>query len=436
MIRGWKKRHVFAALGIAMVGFAALMVGLVIWSESRVQARLNALRAAGEPTSVDELEQLASVPEGQTDLTQAWLAAIAPFDSKILPIPQDMNIDSGTPPPGEDWPQLAKAEELLTANAAKLEALHLAAEQSGGVYYPGLRQFMDIQQRLGHWNQARHAARWLQLEARVRAHRGDPSGAIDSVEAMLAAAESMDREPLIAGFLVRVAILGMTMEELQTLLESGTLPAENLREFQQELRKVDLQGGLTLATQGERVAGLHWYEHPPTGGGAIGRFAWQVQNGSLSDYLDGMTPIVDATELDWPEGLTKLETLAAAAANQTNIALWLQPISAVQSMTQAAAIITAKVRAADAAIAVVLYYQKHGQLPERLDELVPEFLPEVPADPFHDAPLNYRVENGEVVIYSVGLDRVDDGGRDVSTDDASRSGDFGFRLPLPDGSAE
>jgi hypothetical protein len=85
----WTKRRVFAALSIAVAGFAALMVGLVIWSESRVQSRLDALRAAGEPTSIDELEQLASVPE-QTDLTDTWLAAIAQWRSALKRDPPEV----------------------------------------------------------------------------------------------------------------------------------------------------------------------------------------------------------------------------------------------------------------------------------------------------------------------------------------------------------
>ncbi len=41
-------------------------------------------------------------------------------------------------------------------------------------------------------------------------------------------------------------------------------------------------------------------------------------------------------------------------------------------------------------LAVELFLRKHGKLPETLEELVPEFLPEVPVSPFSGAPLQYE----------------------------------------------
>ena len=66
--------------------------------------------------------------------------------------------------------------------------------------------------------------------------------------------------------------------------------------------------------------------------------------------------------------------------------------------------------AADAAIAVERYRRKEGKLPQRLDDLVPDFLPQIPTDPFDGRPLRYRVREEEYLIYSVGADRVDNGG--------------------------
>ena len=56
---------------------------------------------------------------------------------------------------------------------------------------------------------------------------------------------------------------------------------------------------------------------------------------------------------------------------------------------------------------------EHGALPDQLEQLVPEFLAELPVDPFDPdgQPLRYiRAEDGHV-LYSVGYDGKDDGGR-------------------------
>lgn len=75
------------------------------------------------------------------------------------------------------------------------------------------------------------------------------------------------------------------------------------------------------------------------------------------------------------------------------------------------------------ALALHLHRKKRGALPATLAELVPVYLPTVPQDPFDPAhPLIYRrVEAGEsasgrqgFLLYSVGADGTDDGGKDCS----------------------
>ena len=59
-------------------------------------------------------------------------------------------------------------------------------------------------------------------------------------------------------------------------------------------------------------------------------------------------------------------------------------------------------------IAAARYRRKHGSLPPTLDALVPEFLAEVPRDPFDASrPLSYDVEQG--TIHTVGADGAFDG---------------------------
>jgi hypothetical protein len=66
------------------------------------------------------------------------------------------------------------------------------------------------------------------------------------------------------------------------------------------------------------------------------------------------------------------------------------------------------------AIALKRYSLRHGNYPESLDALVPEFLSAVPTDYMDGKPVKYRRnEDGSFTLYSVGEDGKDDGG-DVS----------------------
>lgn len=63
------------------------------------------------------------------------------------------------------------------------------------------------------------------------------------------------------------------------------------------------------------------------------------------------------------------------------------------------------------AIALELYRRRHGDWPASLADLIPDLLPAVPPDRMNGEPMRYAVRGGRPVLYSVGLDRDDDGGR-------------------------
>jgi hypothetical protein len=71
------------------------------------------------------------------------------------------------------------------------------------------------------------------------------------------------------------------------------------------------------------------------------------------------------------------------------------------------------------AIALERYRMRHGNLPEDLSGLVPEFLTAIPRDPVDGRALRYhRSANETFLLYSVGEDAVDNGG-DPTTATAS-----------------
>ena len=51
----------------------------------------------------------------------------------------------------------------------------------------------------------------------------------------------------------------------------------------------------------------------------------------------------------------------------------------------------------------------HGELPDTLDDLVPEYLQEIPKDPYDGKPFRYSKE--KKIVYSVWENMVDEGGK-------------------------
>ena len=59
-------------------------------------------------------------------------------------------------------------------------------------------------------------------------------------------------------------------------------------------------------------------------------------------------------------------------------------------------------------LALKAYTNEEGELPKTLELLVPEYIAQIPEDPFAGRPLSYSAE--KKIIYSIGVNRIDDGG--------------------------
>jgi hypothetical protein len=66
-------------------------------------------------------------------------------------------------------------------------------------------------------------------------------------------------------------------------------------------------------------------------------------------------------------------------------------------------------------LAIRDFRSEHGRLPDKLEDLVPAFLPQLPRDLYGGGPLIYRRKESDFELYSVGRDTVDNGGKFDST---------------------
>ncbi|MGH7989832.1 MAG: hypothetical protein ACREDS_06580, partial [Limisphaerales bacterium] len=87
------------------------------------------------------------------------------------------------------------------------------------------------------------------------------------------------------------------------------------------------------------------------------------------------------------------------------------------------------------AIALERYCLAHGEFPESLDALAPQFMEKIPHDVIGGQPLHYRrTSDGQFVLYSVGWNETDDGGVVVFNQGKTPSvniseGDWVWRYP-------
>ncbi len=81
------------------------------------------------------------------------------------------------------------------------------------------------------------------------------------------------------------------------------------------------------------------------------------------------------------------------------------------------------------ALALAAYHADHGKYPEQLSELAPKYIATIPRDPFNDDPLHYTRQPKGFLLYSVGRNEKDDGGRDSDSDPGEQYDDIVIRVP-------
>ncbi len=81
------------------------------------------------------------------------------------------------------------------------------------------------------------------------------------------------------------------------------------------------------------------------------------------------------------------------------------------------------------AFALAAYRRDTGHYPAKLDDLAPKYLAAIPADLFSGKPLIYRPTANGYLLYSVGVNGKDDGGR--TPEDNPPGDDLCVRMPLP-----
>jgi hypothetical protein len=102
------------------------------------------------------------------------------------------------------------------------------------------------------------------------------------------------------------------------------------------------------------------------------------------------------------------------------------PLGAFSSAVNATPLIID--RSSRVAVAVERFRRDRNRLPGALTDLVPQYLSDIPADPFTGRPLLFQATAGSYTVYSVGMNEKDDGGDLTSDSRGTRVGNRGARI--------
>jgi hypothetical protein len=407
-----------------------------------VQAEVARIQAAGQPITVEDFVAFHQVPQGTTDTTALWLAAIRlavqPKGPAAGNLPyvgtgriEQLNAQAPT--------LLPAAEAYLAAYEDAVVATRQAAAAKGECRYP-----IDFRQgasaKHGDVQNLRQLSRLLSLRARVATNRGREQEAIESIELLLALGHSLDNEPAMTSQLVRNVVFDMSLAELELLIGNQILAEEQLARLESKLQAIETQGPTRLAILGERRVGYREFHHmanmPTSGAGKLERPADCL---AYLHMMDDLLAAADMPAADRMQEVLKTGSQLNAKAHsldpwqRSNVALSLQVMPAFTQLFHATARFEAERDSALAGVAFRRFQLKHGRAPSSLAEMIPEFLPAVPADPFRrGAPLTLVTTGNQFAIYSVGINGVDDGKLLIDPDTQDDTGMAGNMVIAPE----
>jgi ABC-type transport system involved in multi-copper enzyme maturation permease subunit len=332
------------------------------------------------------------------------------------------------------------------------ESLVLARSLSGMPYgrFPVNFSPDGVSTNLSHCDAVRLLFWSLALYVFDQSQAQDADGAIRSCQAMVNAGRSIGDEPASISQLVRMAARTATTVCIERILAQGQ-PSTAALERLQHLLELDEPDPLLLtAMRGERAGFDRLVESLRRGDSVAdllqsgrsrpGRKADQWSDDAIVPVLGGSMKAQRAALLDYytqavqaarlPTELQKAQFALIPLPSRFDQPFVCYLIPALNRLADIHLRALAEERCCIVALAAERYRRATGHWPEHLADLVPVYLLKVPADPFTGKPLILRPTAEGIVIYSVGVDGVDDGGKiDRNTSNPSAAGiDLGIRL--------
>jgi hypothetical protein len=276
-----------------------------------------------------------------------------------------------------------------------------------------------------YFSDIKRGAQLLSLEAVLHAENNKPRLAADSVTSIFGIANSLAKEPLHISQLVCSACKGLAVSSLERVVNRAEFTDEQLVKLTQTVSNAEDLSTMSWAFAGERCTGISIFKNPASlGSTSVGNKmppapilelykALGLADKEAIIYLDLMNDYIETTQLPLHQRQRAAETIEAKlkATSKTHILLheFMPAFSRVITINinSMAHLSTARV-----ALAVQRYRLANGDIPDTLTELVPTYIETVPKDPFDGSELRYRKLESGFVVYSVGEDGRDDGGRE------------------------
>ena len=414
-ISDWSRRHP-AAVGCLGLIFlvVVLLVGFDSYTRIRFYSEIRALERMGIPCDIEGFAERQRKRGNSREVFEEFLAHCRALSTENFPAP-----DASSPyrvlEPNDLSQFLAdRAEEIQAAD-------RFLEEHSGPVLWYDFESAPNLLcMDLTPLYPARQYVRLNHDRFFYALSRNDPEEAVRNFDRSAILRDYLLQEPYILNYLLA---LSMELLRQQTLLDAagngelekfnsatlkrwGDLMVDVEAEFRRQLPSAMEENFAWLA---EMIRRPGLIGHLITGAEAeVWRDVYACLFGTLV-RLDGILILEIQEDLVslaagdcTPETAAKLQEIREMKKSPGGIVQRLSPFPILAQFLIPDAIprvwrMYAHCRVVRTGLAVELFWRKYGRLPQKLDELVPEFLPAVPVSPFTGKPL--QIEAGTLEYY-------------------------------------
>ncbi|MBN2588531.1 MAG: hypothetical protein JXA96_01610 [Sedimentisphaerales bacterium] len=410
-------------------------------SNRTLSSRLEASRAAGYPVTFEELNQWYLMPLDEQNSATYILNALQyynlPNDEKLLPVIGKAELPSRTESMNEETKEIIS--QYLDSNQKCLELLHKTVGLEHGRYLADYRLGQGVP--LPPLNQIQKYTILLQLEAVYAAENNNPDIAFKSIKSIFGVAGSLNKEPTFGSQSNRNAFQRKAISVLEYVINKTSLSDEQLIELINDCEKAELVRGILNAILGQRIMTMDMIMHPK------------------SSYFD---PVKDPVLFAFPPilsiykaiGINDSDAIILLKITDDVIKAYNLPAhqrieaskaldSEINSILSKHVLLRrfapsfgrmiildlrniAELRITQTALAIERYRLANNKLPESLEEIVPDYLDSIPLDPYDGKEIRYKKLDRGFVVYSIGEDQIDDGGKEYPRDKSDSTYDITF----------
>lgn len=435
---------------LLLVAGLILLLGLLIWSlfavtcyvlERKVQQKRGELQAQGIPVTIAEI-----IPEPVPDDENA-----AVVYQQVFQVDFDAEVGAQGPElfaglSDEDFKALAGFVDNPHDSQAHQRATEILAQ-------PEVQKALEIFEKgsqrpacvfpvkwdkawaatFPHLSQFRRAAQLLAARVVLSTQEGDMEEALHYLCVGLRMASHVSTEPSTFSQTMRTHVYDIVFDAARTGITSLQVPGSASAELCQVLAEADVEGGHLLGIEGDFANSLNYFDlvrHDPDE--ALRLFGFDHPDFALTVYyspllrprqlgdqlffLDIMEQRMAITEKPYRLAKPELKALTQEVKEHRGFVITYglvlfdaAPLSGRMMAQRDES--QAKIDLCRVVLALKAYKYEQGQYPDNLAELQPTLDWQLPEDVFSGRPFIYRRQGEGFLLYSLGRDLDDDGGR-------------------------